>query len=217
MEQKVNCAKSNLEHKHSLRRRYYLEGFEKNIWHIHGELEDTRNLSEGSKFYHEESIMIGYEHYSSYLEEIQKNIKGKSGVQKPEKQSLFARIKNGNNQFYWLDKFFTHNLDIVGLSFDFSENHLWWILNLRANHIRNKKIGKDLVIINNRIRFFYADLPEPMPKNLTFEKFDKFKNEMEKEKGIGDVLKAFCVDVVPVPCETREEFYELLITKHLLN
>lgn len=209
IEEKNNFAENKQEPKHSLRRRYFLEN--KRVWHIHGELEDSRNLSDDSKYYHEESIMIGYEHYSSYLEQIQANIKGSSKkIDEPEKNSLMVRIINRQTKFYWLDMFFTHNLDIVGLGLDFSENHLWWLLNLRANYIRKENRDKDRVIINNKIRYFYPVLPKPKSQSASLEDLENYKNENEKGKAIGDVLKAFQVDVISLECNTHEDFYEQL-------
>lgn len=207
------------EHKYSLRRGYKFKNTQKKIWHIHGELIDARNLTDGSRYYHEESIMIGYEHYSSYLEKIQSNIKGSSKRNsEPEKNGLNDRIINDTNDIFWVDKFFTHNLDIVGLSLDFSENHLWWLLNYRANLIRKKNKEKDRIEFNNTIRFFYPSLSEPSMAELTRnrEKADEIMDSIEKEKAIGDILKAFCVQVNPIDCANRREFYELLITKYLL-
>ena len=70
---KKKYAEDKTERLHSLKRRYRLNDH-KRIWHIHGELEDSRNLSDTSSYYHEESIMIGYHHYSSYLVLARKRI-----------------------------------------------------------------------------------------------------------------------------------------------
>jgi hypothetical protein len=124
---KNKLAVNKQEMKHSLKRSYFI--FSKTIWHMHGELFDSRSHSKLSKNYKEESIMIGYEHYTSYLEKIQENVRGKSGRQKGDDQSLMIRLRDNVSSPYWTDIFFTHNLDIVGQGFDYSENHLWWLIN----------------------------------------------------------------------------------------
>lgn len=142
---KKKFAQNRQERKFSLKRCYELNS-KKKIWHIHGELFDSRNHSSVSKSYPEESIMIGYEHYTQYLEKIQENIKGKSGSQKTDNQSLTIRIRDKNTSTFWTDILFTHNIDIIGQAIDFSENHLWWLFNYRANLMR-EGISKNGVLI----------------------------------------------------------------------
>lgn len=208
LEQKSKLAQNKQESKFSLKRKYHVPNLDTNIWHIHGELFDSRNLSPGGPFYHEESIMIGYEHYASYLEKIQDNFAGYRGAQKPENQGLLTRIRNQVSGLFWTDIFFTHHLDIVGQGLDYSENHLWWLLNQRANFIRTHNDPNSLHI-NNRIRYFYPIIPD---NNTTPEtdlnEIIRKRNAIEKAKGIGEVLEAFEVERVGIRCESYEAFYE---------
>lgn len=71
---------NNLESKHSLYRGYKIGQVK--VRHIHGELKHNRNVEPSDKNYPEESIMIGFEHYSEYFAKIQSVIKGESGKQK---------------------------------------------------------------------------------------------------------------------------------------
>ncbi|MEK0338303.1 MAG: hypothetical protein QQN41_12800 [Nitrosopumilus sp.] len=178
----------------------------------------SRSHSELSKFYKEESIMIGYEHYTSYLERIQENIKGKSGTQKLDNQSLMIRLRNGEKSPFWTDLFFTHNLDIVGQGFDFSENHLWWLINFRANAMR-KINAKHEVDINNRIRFFYPRINGAEQINIkgtnNLDKLIEKKNNVQKSKAIAEVLKAFKVEPKPIQCDSYTDFYEKLTSTEL--
>lgn len=214
---KRKSALNKQERKFSLKRCYKLQPITR-FWHIHGELYDSRTHSNESKSYPEESIMIGYEHYSSYLEKIQENIKGKSGSQKIDNQSLIVRIRDGKQSPYWTDIFFTHNVDIIGQAIDFSENHLWWLFNYRANLIR-EGIPKNGVIINNRIRFFYAKLNGEnlidIDKNLNLEDLIWKKNSSQKSKAIGEILKAFRIEPIAIECKSHKEFYEKLIANYL--
>lgn len=214
---KDKLAINRQERKYSLKRGYSV--LDKTIWHLHGELFDSRSHSESSKYYKEESIMIGYEHYTSYLERIQENIKGKSGSQKVDNQSLMIRLRNGEPSPYWTDIFFTHNVDIVGQGFDFSENHLWWLINYRANAMRNTKPKYD-VKINNKIRFFYPRINGADQINMdelnNLNKLIEKKNSVQKTKAIAEVLQAFKVEPRPIQADSYEDFYEKLTSGELI-
>jgi len=216
MQIKCKLAQNKQEKKYSLKRSYKMPNGKKNIWHIHGELFDSRSHSEFSKSYKEQSIMIGYEHYTSYLERIQKNIKGKKGTQKVDNQSLMVRLRNSELSPFWTDIFFTHNLDIVGQGFDFSENHLWWLINFRANAMRPTKL-KHKVEINNTIRFFYPKINGAEQININeisnLDKLIEKKNNVKKSKAISEVLKAFSVIPKPIECESYNDFYNKLTLK----
>lgn len=141
---------SGAEPKHSLFRQ---ENFaNKKIWHIHGELNNGFN---GQSRFPELSIMIGNEHYADYLTLIHAYVR-----------EYFNRYDEGftNAKDSWVKRFFTHDIDIVGLGFDFTENHLWWLLNYRARKI------KEGIPFQNRIRYFY----EAADENSLQDKLDLF-------------------------------------------
>lgn len=211
-------AQNKQERKFSLKR--YYGGFDNtisNIWHIHGELESSRNISTSSKQYLEESIMIGYEHYSDYLELIQGNINGKKGKRIVENQSVISRIKNNNTGVFWTDIFFTHNIDIIGLGLDFSENHLWWLLNKRGTLIKNNPSDTDdkKVNFNNSINYYYpiieGDNILSLNPNLTLNEIVRKKNSLDKAKAIAEVLKSFEVNPMPIVCNGYKDFYDKYI------
>lgn len=213
---KRKFAQNKQELKFSLKRCYKFNSKTK-FWHIHGELFDSRNHSSVSKSYPEESIMIGYEHYAHYLEKIQENVKGKSGTQKTDNQSLTVRIRDIKPSIFWTDILFTHNVDIIGQAIDFSENHLWWLFNYRANLIR-EGISKNEVQIDNRIRFFYAKINGDNLIDLNRLTIDEIlwrKNSAQKSKAIGEVLKAFRIEPIGIECNTHKEFYDKLINNYL--
>lgn len=213
---KRKFAQNRQERKLSLKRCYKLNSNTK-FWHIHGELFDSRNHTSASNSYPEESIMIGYEHYAHYLEKIQENVKGKSGSQKTDNQSLTIRIRDNKPCIFWTDILFTHSIDIIGQAIDFSENHLWWLFNYRANLMR-EGISKNGVHINNKIRFFYAKLNGDNLidlNKLTIDEIIWRKNSAQKLKAIGEVLEAFQIEPIGIECNTHEEFYEKLIDNYL--
>lgn len=220
VEEKQNLARNRQERKFSLKRSYKLPNLETFFWHIHGELFDSRKYNNTDRYYPEESIMIGYEHYSSYLQKIQENIKGKSGTQKPDNQSLMVRLKSNatEKRLFWTDIFFTHNVDIVGFGFDFSENHLWWLINYRANAIREKNPRHEIVI-NNKIRYYYPLIDNDLNLNINeindLDVLIERLNYLKKAKAIAEVLKAFKVEAIPIVCSSFTNFYDILIDEHL--
>ena len=222
LKKKRELARNRREIKYSFKRSYGLPGRRTVVWHIHGELMDTRTYRRVSGNYPEKSILIGYQHYSEYLQKIQENISGESGVQKIENQSLRVRLRNEEQSPFWMDIFFTHNLDIVGQGFDFSENHLWWLINHRANLKRNDGTrGGRSINVNNRIRFFYPVIKELDKNNISepkaFEMIIEIKNRLAKSKAISELLKAFHVTTISIECDSFKDFYDKLIVYHLSN
>lgn len=212
IERKIELAKNKEEIKHSLKRSYYFSSQELTIWHIHGELLTSRNISNSTRNYPEESIMIGYEHYSSYLQRIQSNIKGQK-----KNQNLYNRLKSNTKSSLWLDIFFTHDIDIVGLGFDFSENHLWWLINYRANEIQ-KVNSKRNIQFNNRINFYYPQLNDSYKNDYKEKSIDEIirkKNNIQKSKAIAEILDAFEVKPIPIGCNSFRDFYSKLIHNYL--
>lgn len=211
--QKQKLAENRIERMHSLKRRYRLPNRETRVWHIHGELFDSRTISpnyEGPD-YNERSILIGYEQYADYLERIQENFSGDRNSDTWEKDSMVSRITNPKeDRVFWTDILFTHDLDIVGLGFEFSESHLWWLMKQRAKLIR----GNSNVRISNTVRFFYADIQEETAY-LEFLSVDrkglKKIDSVRKSKAVAEVLSAFEVNAVPIPCRSHLEFYENLL------
>lgn len=183
--------KNTLEPKHSLKRQNsfpFRDNEKKTIWHIHGELNHGRN----SSCVHE-SIMIGNEQYGDYLGKINAYIK-----------SSKADFWDFNIDESWTHKFFTHNLHIIGFSLDYTETHLWWILNYRARLQKEfQELRED---IPNKIYYHYP----------TFNKNDK--NEIAKRQ----LLKA--LNIIPVPTVVQQilnpntlyrRFYNILLTQTL--
>jgi hypothetical protein len=218
LESKKKLAKNKQERRYSLKRRYQFEFPSLTVWHIHGELFDSRLHSVSSKSYPEESIMIGYEHYASYLERIQKNIKGESGKRKIENQSLMVRLKEGMPSPFWTDILFTHDVDIIGQGFDFSENHLWWLITHRANLMRENRL-KDFVQIDNVISFFYPKITgeENIKATDDLNKVMEKRNRLMKMEAVAGLLRAFKVQDRPIECDSYEDFYTQLTTGILLK
>lgn len=130
------------ENKYSLFR--YHQVSSKRIWHIHGS-EIAPN-----------SITLGYEHYGAYLQYMRNYVA--SGTQDTYKNYRFSSIKkrfiNGElTGDSWIDLFFTNDIYIIGLNFDFVEMHLWWLLTYRARAIAEEQFS-----INNKIVYYYPEI-----------------------------------------------------------
>lgn len=199
---KRSLSLDNIESKHSLFRGYEING--KKIRHIHGELKHNRNVN-STKHYASESIMIGFEHYLAYLHKIQDNVQG----YKDRDKSVLYRIKENSSGICWCDFFFTHDLHILGLGFDFSEHHLWWLLIYRIQ--QKRKENKYDVKINNKIYFYYSE----HHFNDNIEDFDFMKRYSERllfdrNRAIADMLKSLDVIIKPLPIIGKDYkgFYE---------
>ncbi len=114
------------------------------IWHIHG---DSNYPS---------SIALGYEHYSGYLQQMRNYIASGTGLSYKNFQPdpLMKRLKSGNplESYSWLDFFFQNDVYIIGLTLDFIEIHLWWLLTFRQRAILTSELN-----IKNKIFYFYPN------------------------------------------------------------
>lgn len=194
---KVKYRMNALEDLLSMKRGYKIE--EKKIWHIHGEQKSSKGYV-SLIHYPEESIMIGFNHYAQYFQKIMDNVKNnstnssKSGNNIYE-QKLINRILDPGYNIdecpYWVDRFFASDLDILGLTLDFSESHLWWLLSQRSEY-------KERGLVNNTIRYWYPSFPTQRKAN-------------SKELGIRKMLNSLKVEVLPVNASSYEDFYEKVL------
>ncbi len=111
------------------------------IWHIHGEISFPN------------SILVGNEHYGGNLQHIRNYIVQGSSIEykkfkSPSLVSLIKEKKVKNNS--WLDLMFLRDVHIIGLTLDFTELDLWWLLTYRAR----KKLEKEFPI-SNKIFYYY--------------------------------------------------------------
>lgn len=141
------------------RKRCYINDNEKiYIWNIHGELSNIK------------SIMLGYNHYCSYIGQIKKYIAGEYEFAKRKDKGAIPPIENrlpitSNDIFSWIDLFFMSNIYIIGLGLKYEEIDLWWILTIRKRLIQ--KMGKD--ITSNNIVYYGEIEPE---QRAMFEHLD---------------------------------------------
>lgn len=69
------------------------------------------------------------------------------------------KIKNQDFDGYsWIEFFFNSHVHILGLSLDYSETDLWWLLNKRARLMLDNEI-------NNKIYYYDSDI-DPAKETL---------------------------------------------------
>jgi hypothetical protein len=167
---------------YSVFRKYLVNGI--TFWHPHG---DCHNPS---------SINLGYEHYGGQLQKMRNYVtaipdyKTKKIAQEP----LFQRLKNksGLKQIQsWIDLFFTMDIHIIGLTLDFVETDLWWLITYRA---RQQKYKHDYPL-NNKIYYY-------IPKAYMVE------SKMFKIK----LLEASGIKIVSIDLKHGMEYYEKIVS-----
>jgi hypothetical protein len=119
------------------------ENENKNYWHIHG---DCLNPS---------SINLGYEHYCGQLQKMRDYVVNGTNYSSETvyKHALIKRLSQNKDTKLqsWIDLFFTQDIHILGLSLDFVEIDLWWLLTYRARH----KYYRRSSFIKNQL-FYYT-------------------------------------------------------------
>jgi SIR2-like domain len=161
------------ERRYSLFRNYSFqtEG-QKTIWHLHGDQEKP------------ETVLLGYDHYSGYLKSKYRYVREGYNWDKEAWSPLVKQLKYGEPgaPFYrsWIDFFFTRDIYILGLSLDFVEFHLWWLLSFRPRaEIRSE-------IMRNRLTYIYRDYD----KSLS----DELRAKLSLFEGMGIQAHAIKVD-----------------------
>ncbi len=166
---------------YSVFRQYEVQ--QKTYWHIHG---DCHNPS---------SINLGYEHYCGQLQKMRDYVVNGPNYtsDKIYKSSLIKRLSQKKHLKLqsWIDLFFTHDIHIFGLSLDFVEIDLWWILTYRARNKFYKKSG----FITNRL-FYYT------PEKYIKEAKDKIQ-----------LLIANDVEVIAIKEKDKAKYYKAVITE----
>ncbi len=114
------------------------------IWNIHGEIDKPV------------SIMLGLDHYCGSVSKLDAYVKGTYEFQENSKPIRIKKMteKLAKKEFdnrSWSELFFTTNIHILGLSLDYSETDLWWILTKRARIINEEKSSN---LVKNNIYFY---------------------------------------------------------------
>ncbi|GAB3013032.1 SIR2 family protein [Spirosoma pulveris] len=113
----------------------------KRYWHIHG---DCRVPN---------SINLGFEHYGGQLQQMRNYVVSGTHYKSTAlpKHPFIKRLKTRESMgLSWIDLFFTTDIYILGLSLDFVESDLWWLLTYRARQLYYRSRAD----INNKIVYF---------------------------------------------------------------
>lgn len=210
LQKKRELSLNRQESKHSLYRGYDIKGVR--VRHIHGELSHNRRISNTGINYPEESIMIGFQHYSEYLHRIQSLILGGPNKRKYI-EGILERKTDGKETKVWADLFFTHDIVFIGFTLDFSEAHLWWLLMQREEILRKHSF---FGLPENTITFLFPDMPFTADEyeNMDEERFNKLyrkKLTLQRNKAITDILRSFKINIIPVECQSYTEFYQCAV------
>ncbi|MFY0253132.1 hypothetical protein ACDQ55_04175 [Chitinophaga sp. 30R24] len=163
---------------YSIFRRYQVDDI--TYWHIHG---DCLNPM---------SINLGFEHYGGQLQLMRNYVVSGTIYASKEvpKPSLLRRIHARQVYFHsWIDLFFIQDIHIFGLSLDFVETDLWWLLTYRAR----QKFHHKNVPVPNKI-FYY------IPEEFVVSSRCKL-----------DLLEANDVIVISFPGKDKEAYYNSII------
>jgi hypothetical protein len=152
-------------------------------WHIHGDCQNPL------------SINLGFEHYGGQLQQMRNYVVSGTtytSAQAP-KLSLVQRIKNRQiiRNDSWLDLFFTRDVHIFGLSLDFVETDLWWLLTYRAR----QKYQKNTIPVRNALYYYIP---------AEFVQSAKFKIDM---------LAANDVKVIDITAPDKRTYYEEVLQR----
>lgn len=142
----ISPEKLSTEEIYSLRRKrkYSASSGTKYLWNIHGEIE------------HPKSIMLGLDHYCGSVAKIDSYVKGtyKHNVEGKivAVPSMLEKLQSKSYCFTsWVDLFFSSNVHIIGLSLDYSETDLWWLLNKRARFAADGLISNKVYFYTNQM------------------------------------------------------------------
>ncbi|HEY1166531.1 MAG TPA: SIR2 family protein [Chitinophaga sp.] len=168
------------ERSFSIFRRYTQNGT--NFWHIHGDCQNPM------------SINLGFEHYGGQLQQMRNYVvSGTTYTTKfAPKLPLLRRIKQGPlKEHSWLDLFFTRDIHIFGLSLDFVETDLWWLLTYRAR----QKFQHNTIQVPNKLYYYIP---------AEFVKASGFKLDM---------LTANDVQIVSISAKSKLAYYKEVLAR----
>nr|WP_301896293.1 SIR2 family protein [uncultured Duncaniella sp.] len=125
------------------------------IFQFHGDITNVK------------SIMLGLDHYGGALAKVQDYVKGYFNEKSKDKKtssksnnqysisnrltsdieidaSIYGFTDNGTSLISWIDAFFFSNLHIIGITIDFSEIDIWWLLSRRARMLKNGTLANQI-------------------------------------------------------------------------
>lgn len=99
---------------------------------------------------------------------------------------------NGTQLVCWIDAFFFTNLHIIGITLDFSEIDIWWLLSRRARLLKNGYIKNQVYYYPT---FPMSEIHYHLPKLRLLERMGVkvvyHKQTLDIEKGYTDYPKIY--------------------------
>ncbi|MCX2708617.1 SIR2 family protein [Pseudomonas sp. DCB_BG] len=161
------------ESRYSLFRRHIAAN--KEIWHIHGDVGRPG------------SMLLGFDHYAGNLQKIRNYVTDSVEVKGAAWGRVSSAAKGGNLEFTdnrkiysWVDYFLRDHLHIVGLSLDFTEIDLWWLLLHKRRRLHQP----------GKVFFYHV-----------------YVGGEEKESPVISLLKSLDVEVVSVVADNYHDGY----------
>lgn len=169
------------------------------------------SAQQGVKFYHmhgmadnPDSICLGYEHYMGIVEKLRSKLNAK--VQKRQNEMKIKRILAGEDgpTGEWGERFYTTDVDIIGLGLTTAESDIWWLLTHRAsiyytNYCDMRKYMKNQIT--------YYDVIDDLERNEPEDERVRQQKLAEKRK-IHQLLKGAHVRVVTFNLSKCDKKYE---------
>jgi hypothetical protein len=118
------------------------------VWHIHGEANAPR------------SVLLGVHQYAGYLQKLRTYLTVSPKVSPFQRQDL--EFDQSDKVFSWADLFLRDNVHIIGLTLDYVETHLWWLI---AYKRRLKASGRRCGT-TTYYYFYDADEAAPLPQRI---------------------------------------------------
>jgi len=140
------------------------------------------------------SINLGFEHYGGQLQQMRNYVVSGTTYSSPQapRLPLLRRLKQGPIKTHsWLDLFFTCDVHILGLSLDFVETDLWWLLTYRAR----QKYQRNTIPVPNNLYYY---IPEEFVKSATFKL---------------DMLRANDVQVTAISAPNKTAYYREVLKR----
>lgn len=150
----------------------------------------------------EKSICFGLDHYlGEYMCQYDclygLDSKDRTILLKMLMGEVDANDKDGDVENSWLYYFLFRDVDIIGQGLSKDEIDIWWMIEKRFQYNIIRSIendnpnGKKVINQKNTIRYFYPS------------------KEIERSKPKVELLRAFDVVPVVIPCSTYREFYKI--------
>lgn len=157
------------ENKYSVFTYMEIEGTDTKVWHIHGNAVKVN------------TIQLGFDQYCAATRKVIAYTIGELEFENQKIRTIIDKLKDYQfDTLSWIELFFTTDIHIIGLSMDYSETDLWWLLERRARYIKWKSV--------NRNKIYYYDILS--------------KDSKSKEQ----LMTAFGVEYIPFKNENKKDW-----------